>query len=378
METLDLRSIGLTLSLSGFALTAVLWAARRDGDQIAGLDAWLLSAAMMSAGLGLSSLQGWIPDWAARVLGNVALVTAPVLAWQGSRLFRGVPTDYKAAIAAALWTLLWGIVFVYIAPSARMRIFIVSVTMAIACAAAGRDFLLQRQTHLSVSARFGGIPLVTFAVMMSIRAVDALLRQELEVNGALNPTNVNVATYLLGSIVLLCAIAGMVMSVTATRAAQIRDLAYRDLLTAVLSRRGLYAALPLWCRRHGSGATVAVLDINGFKQVNDALGHEKGDQVLQALASACTETLPPDSLIARFGGDEFVALMPKGGSFSQKLELMAEQFHRRCAALLGKAADLRPTVAFGQSTLRGLSAQDFDMALREADGVMYAQKVRQR
>ena len=378
METLDLRSIGLTLSLSGFALTVVLWAARRDGDEIPGLDAWLLSAATMSTGLGLSALQGWIPEWAARVLGNVALTAAPVLAWQGSRSFRGVPTAYRWAIGVALWTLICGLIFVYVVPSAKMRIFLTSITMAVACAAAGREFLRQRQAHLSVAARFGGIPLLGFALMMLIRAVDALLRQEAEVTGALTPSAVNVSTYLLGSIVLLCAIAGMVMSVTATRAAQIRDLAYRDLLTALLSRRGLYAALQPWARRHVPDATVAVLDINGFKQVNDLLGHEKGDLVLQALAAACLQTLPPDSLVARFGGDEFVALIPGHDKARQSLAEMADNFQKQCSRLLAEAAGVGPSVAVGEAALGGSTAQDFDMALREADGVMYSQKPARR
>ena len=54
-----------------------------------------------------------------------------------------------------------------------------------------------------------------------------------------------------------------------------------------------------------------VLDANGFKRVKDLLGHETGDRILQALARSCIKSLPTDALVARFGGDEFVALMPK-------------------------------------------------------------------
>jgi len=378
VETLDLRSIGLTLSLSGFALTAVLWAARRDGGEIAGLDAWLLSAATMSAGLGFSALQGWTPEWSARVLGNTMLVAAPVFAWQGSREFRGIPTGYKAVVIAAVWTLVSGVILVYIWPSARLRIMMVSVTMALACAAAGMEFLRQRQSHLGLAARFGGVPLLVFALMMTIRAIDVFLRSEGEVTGALTPTTVNVATYLLGSIVLLCAIAGMVMSVSATRAAQIRDLAYRDLLTSALSRRGLYAALPIWTRQYAPGAVVAVLDINGFKQVNDALGHEKGDQVLQMLANACITTLPADSLVARFGGDEFVALIPGDSQTERILATLADTFVKQCSALLADAATVQSSVAIGHASLDGTREQDFEAALHAADAVMYARKGRVR
>ena len=90
----------------------------------------------------------------------------------------------------------------------------------------------------------GGVTMLAFALMMAIRAAEAWLRPEAQLLTGLVPTPVNVATYLFGSFGLLSAIAGMVMSVTATRAAQIRDLDYLDLLTSVLSRRGLYARLP--------------------------------------------------------------------------------------------------------------------------------------
>ena len=150
MDTLDLRSISLTLSLSGFALTAVLWAARRDGDDIVGLNAWLASAALMSTGLGLSAMQGWVPEWAARVLGNTLLATAPMLAWQGARLFRGASSKMHWVIAVAVGTLLCNLILVYVWPSARIRVVLVSITMAAACAAAGIEFLRQRQAHLTL------------------------------------------------------------------------------------------------------------------------------------------------------------------------------------------------------------------------------------
>ena len=191
-------------------------------------------------------------------------------------------------------------------------------------------------------------------------------------------TPVNVATYLFGSFGLLSAIAGMVMSVTATRAAQIRDLAYLDLLTSVLSRRGLYARLPQWLSRYTSGATVIVLDANGFKRVNDLLGHETGDRILQALASSCIKSLPTDAPVARFGGDEFVALMPKGDDIEVSLVAIATTFRDQCAAILGDTSAPLPTVAIGFATVNGNTAHDFAAALREADAAMYAQKSRQR
>ena len=340
---------------------------------------WVASAITMSAGLGLSALLGWAPEWAARMLGNTLLSVAPVLVWQGTRAFHGKPASYRPAIAVALWTLAWSVATMYMWPSARGRIIAASLTMALGCAAAGQEFLRTHESHLRLGARFGGWTMAAFAVMMLIRALDAWFRQETEFATLLSPSVVNVATYLIGSVVLLSAIAGMVMSVTATRAAQIRELAYRDMLTSVLSRRGLYARLPQWIKQKANNATILVLDANGFKLVNDMLGHEMGDKILQALASSCVRSLPSDALVARFGGDEFVALIAAGRNDAEAIiAKLAETFRDQCAILLGDTSAPLPTVAVGIAPLKGATSHDFAVALREADAAMYAQKMRQR
>jgi hypothetical protein len=73
----------------------------------------------MSTGLGLSAMQAWLPEWAARVLGNTLLATAPMLAWQGARLFRGASSKLHWVIAVAVVTLLSDVALVYVWPSAR-------------------------------------------------------------------------------------------------------------------------------------------------------------------------------------------------------------------------------------------------------------------
>ncbi len=63
--------------------------------------------------------------------------------------------------------------------------------------------------------------------------------------------------------------------------------------------------------RDGCRLAVLFIDIVDFKRINDSLGHQVGDQVLQALAGRLKAALKPDDTIARFGGDEFVVLTPK-------------------------------------------------------------------
>ncbi len=377
LETLDPRSIGLTLSISGFALTAVLWAARRDGDTMAGINAWVLSAASLASGIGLNSLQDVLPDLLTRAVGNTLMITAVMLAWHGARAFRGVTTGTTTLLVTMFVALMWNLAVVYLWPIPRWRVFGFSLLMAFACLLAGTEFLRQQQPHLRAAARFGAVPLLFFALLMLARGIDALRRTEIAT--ALTPTPVNVATYLLGSVVLLASVAAMVMSVNAMRAAQVRELVYRDALTGALSRRGLYAALPRWMQEHQPGATIAVLDANGFKRINDSLGHEVGDRVLQALVECCRQRLPASALVARFGGDEFVLLLPPAIQVDNVLSDVASTFVQTSQALLSANDEyLAPSVAVGHAPIPAPDLNAFKQALRDADAVMYENKQQQR
>lgn len=86
-----------------------------------------------------------------------------------------------------------------------------------------------------------------------------------------------------------------------------KSLARTDELTRLPNRRRLIAELPLFTRTEGA---LMLLDLNGFKQVNDQYGHSAGDQVLIQVAARFARVLPEGSLLARLGGDEFGVLVP--------------------------------------------------------------------
>jgi diguanylate cyclase len=97
---------------------------------------------------------------------------------------------------------------------------------------------------------------------------------------------------------------------------QLRGLVHADPLTGALNRSGLdeaYAREAARADRHGSPLCVAMLDLDDFKQVNDIHGHQAGDDVLLHLVTRARETLRPSDIIARFGGEEFVVLLPDTG-----------------------------------------------------------------
>ena len=146
---------------------------------------------------------------------------------------------------------------------------------------------------------------------------------------------------------------------------QVQDLARHDSLTGLPNRRALEEQLPqamARTRRSGSPLSVAILDIDHFKVYNDTYGHLAGDEVLRACAKAWDACLRGEDTIVRFGGEEFLVLLPDTAP-----EQAAEIIER-----------LRAETPMEQSCSAGLACWDctesIDELLSRADQALYLAK----
>ncbi|WP_043306909.1 bifunctional diguanylate cyclase/phosphodiesterase [Pseudomonas sp. ML96] len=102
------------------------------------------------------------------------------------------------------------------------------------------------------------------------------------------------------------------MSVVRNLHAQLESQAVTDALTGLYNRRGFYQALETALSRvdrNGKRMAVLYLDLDGFKRINDSLGHDAGDQILRKVGEQLKHCLRPYDIVARMGGDEFTALL---------------------------------------------------------------------
>ena len=153
---------------------------------------------------------------------------------------------------------------------------------------------------------------------------------------------------------------------------QLIDEARTDALTGLLNRRGFdeRAALELaHARRDVRSIALITFDVDHFKRINDELGHETGDQVLARIGARLTAQSRDIDVAARFGGDEFVVLLP--GSSSSDAERFAERVRRALGA--DDHAGLGP-VPMSAGILSAVAPNSIETMLHGADAALYEAK----
>lgn len=153
----------------------------------------------------------------------------------------------------------------------------------------------------------------------------------------------------------------------------LRELAMSDQLTSLYNRHYLFDIAPKRiseAKRQQQGLSVVVIDLDYFKAVNDNYGHATGDMVLKAVGKMLRESVRNEDLVARFGGEEFVALLAHC-SIDDALA-KAEQFRSQLEAL--KPGGLTITGSFGVAQFDPERHQDFAQLFNDADKAVYQAK----
>jgi len=309
---------------------------------------WLVPDVLVLAIVGLSVLRepgfGDLPALLATALYGVGEAWFTVASISGPRQL--------PAGAAAAWCLAWPVItytMATVVPGAPGR----------AIDADGAD---RREARSGTGGVWVSMLLVTVALVGS-GWLDGRTRTDL------------LGGVLVGAICLICAVReGVGMGLRLQLIRSLRAQAFQEPLTGLANRRALTNAIA--AVGPGQSRTVVTVDLDGFKNVNEVLGHDVGDRILVEVARRLQAGCPPSGLVARIGGDEFAVLVPGGlADGTVVAENLIAGLHRLLAEL-GQGLALSASAGVGRLVRddQAEEGQDRLTALVESAAALHAAK----
>lgn len=229
-----------------------------------------------------------------------------------------------------------------------------------------------RERHPDYVASFGTSPIMSRP--METRVTVMGLRSD----GTEFPAEVTIAKIKVGAATEFIAVVRDI-SERARLIEELQRAATNDPLTGVYNRRHLSKILQgelERCRRFGHELTVAMIDLNEFKSINDSHGHHVGDEVLVAFTQAVGKHLRNVDTVGRWGGDEFLIIWP---------ETARDRAERAIAAIRDELADIQErlskpgtVIEFSHGLFQTDGALDADEVVQRADQILYENKRMQR
>lgn len=170
------------------------------------------------------------------------------------------------------------------------------------------------------------------------------------------------------------AIVGLLVAHMRRSVTRERALSRTDSLSGLMNHRAFYEEsdrLLRLCRRGRRAVTLAYLDLDNFKTVNDSQGHLAGDDLLRAVGELLQSTLRASDLTARLGGDEFAVLLPELGPAEAGSAI--KRLHDEMSRLMAGRRLAGVTVSIGAVTAL-VAPESVELLVQKADAVMYGAK----
>lgn len=367
---LDTATLRVAFALMALVMGALFYFSAFRSTRSAYSGWWCVALLLFLAGSACFLLDGTSHQVWANPLGNVLLVSGVASVWAAARSLRMLKCNVWLSIAVPV---IAGIAAALDNPASNTwaggTVFLASMCLFIGLAS-GELWQLEP-----------GYSRVRIPTAIAAGCVAAFYVGRLVAFIAEGPAGPTFVTYFGSSVTTLVTMVFLVVGSysmaelsTEQQTRALRAVARQDGLTGLLNRSAFIelAAVELdRSRQSGNCGTLIIADLDHFKTVNDTFGHAAGDLALQAFADACTETVRSTDLVGRYGGEEFILMIPGVGP--RRAEAITMEISRRLAQHVIPEVLRMPTVSYGLSKFTA-ETEDLDELIAAADVALYEAK----